>query len=136
MIADDIIEEICSGLLLKDAELWYQLRALLSHMLAHEQRTFLYSLLRILPKKLMIISKPSDADRDVREHTAIGGAAALIAGIIEDNDELRDGLVTWLIGVSGGGVGVDVSIRKAALATLSNDLGSWYALIVSCSWNC
>ncbi len=136
MIADDIIDEICSGLLLKDAELWYQLRALLSHLLAHEQRTFLYSLLRILPKKLMIISKPSDADRDVREHTAIGGAAALIAGIIEDNDELRDGLVTWLIGVSGGGVGVDVSIRKAALATLSNDLGSWYALIVSCSWNC
>jgi len=136
MIADDIIDDICSGLLLKDAELWYQLRALLSHLLAHEQRTFLYSLLRILPKKLMIISKPSDADRDVREHTAIGGAAALIAGIIEDNDELRDGLVTWLIGVSGGGVGVDVSIRKAALATLSNDLGSWYALIVSCSWNC
>ncbi len=136
MMADDIIDEICSGLLLKDAELWYQLRALLSHLLAHEQRTFLYSLLRILPKKLMIISKPSDADRDVREHTAIGGAAALIAGIIEDNDELRDGLVTWLIGVSGGGVGVDVSIRKAALATLSNDLGSWYALIVSCSWNC
>jgi hypothetical protein len=82
MIADDIIDEICSGLLLKDAELWYQLRALLSHLLAHEQRTFLYSLLRILPKKLMIISKPSDADRDVREHTAIGGAAALIAGIV------------------------------------------------------
>ncbi|KAI9879960.1 MAG: telomere binding protein [Pleopsidium flavum] len=121
---DHIIEEICSGLLLKDAGLSYQLRALLNHLLAHERRTFLYSLLRIMPKKFMIMSKLSDDNRDVREDMAIGGAAALIAGVIKDNNELTDSLITWLSGPSGGGVGADVSIRRAALAALSNDLGA------------
>lgn len=96
---------------------------MLNRLLAYEQERFLYSLLRTLPKKLIAASKSSEGNRDFRNDTAVAGAAALLAGITDDNNKLRDELVTWLIGNPGGGIGGDLSIRRAAFAALSLQTG-------------
>ena len=129
MVTDSIIELVYSRLLLAEVDHWSQLHALLNQLPAHQRRTFLYSLLRTMPKTVMNKKEPSHENENIKADPGIGRAAALIAGILTDSSDLTDALVTWLTGASGGGIGQDVRVCRAALAALSNDLGKGCALV-------
>lgn len=116
-------------MLLDEGERWSQLRALLNHLLAHQRRTFLSSILRTMPKNVMNAKEPPKDSADVGADPAVSRGAALVAGIIKDSGDLTDALVTWLTGASAGGIGQDARVCRAALAALTNNLGKEYAFV-------
>jgi hypothetical protein len=58
-----------------------------------------------------------------QDSSQISGAAALLSGVIYNDDNLKDDLVSWLTGTSGGGTGESISIRRVVLAVLARDEG-------------
>lgn len=127
--ADSIIEVVYSGMLLAEVDRWAQLRALLYHFLAHQRKTFLYSILRTMPKNVMHMKEPPDDGGDFKADLAISRGAGLITGVIRDSSDLTDALVAWLTGSSGGGMGQDVRVCRAVLAALSSNLGMGHLLV-------
>ncbi len=127
MNVDQVVEKVYRGLLSQGESFLGVLRRLLGSMLSHEQRNVLYSVLRILPKQDLPLSRSSGDGTlwqgDARE---IGGATSLLAGIVCDNHEkqsLKDELVAWLTGTAGGGIGEDVNIRRVVVVSLKDDYG-------------
>lgn len=116
-------------MLLAEDEHWGQLHALLGQLLAHQRTTFLYSILRTMPKNVMHMKERPNDGGELKADPAIGRGAALITGIIQASSDLTDPLVKWLTVASGGGVGQDVRVCRAALAALSSNLGKKYALV-------
>lgn len=109
---------------MEDDEHWAKLRALLSQLPAHEQRNFLYSLLRVIGKRYFSSSKVSNRDSWwLGDVDVVSGAAALLQGVIRDNETLKENLVAWLTNTWGGGVGEDIGIRRAAIAAIAQDEG-------------
>lgn len=96
--------------------------SLIRSLAVHEQKAFLFSLLRILSKRSL--SKPSSVIKDEKEpehKKTIKGAAALVSNIVQDSTVLKDALADWLTGVSGDGIGQDHAIHRAVIAALSED---------------
>jgi len=118
-------------MLLAEADHWAQLRALLSHFLPHQRTTFLYSVLRTMPKNVMHLKEPPNDGENLKADPAISRGAALITGIIKASNDLTDVLVKWLTVATGGGMGQDVRVCRAVLAALSSNLGKEYALVAS-----
>ncbi|KAH0562622.1 hypothetical protein GP486_002700 [Trichoglossum hirsutum] len=119
---DEIVEQVCSSLLLEDEEQWAKLRALQSQLPAHEQRNFLYSLLRVIGKRHFKSGKASDKDSWWLEDVdVVSGAAALLHGVVGNSESLKENLVVWLTNTWGGGVGEAIGIRRAAIAAIAQD---------------
>ncbi len=127
--ADSIIEVVYSGMLLAEDDHWAQLHAFLGQLLAHQRTTFLYSVLRTMPKNTMHMKERPNDGGDLKADPAIGRGAALITGIIKASGDLTDALVKWLTVASGGGIGQDVRVCRAVLAALSSNLGKGYILV-------
>ena len=53
----------------------------------------------------------------------MSAGAAIIFGVIEDSVILKDGLMSWIIGVSGDGFAHNVLVHRVAIAALSRDNG-------------
>ena len=103
-----------------------KLHSLLSQLPAHEQRNFLYALLRITGKQYFSPDKVSAGESWWHEDgDVVSGAAALLHGVIGDSAPLKESLVSWLTSTWGGGVGEPVGIRRAAIAAISRDEGTF-----------
>ncbi|KAI9887053.1 MAG: telomere binding protein [Watsoniomyces obsoletus] len=109
---DELVEQIGQSLLVGEASSWSQLQKLLRSISRHQQRQFLHSVLRLLSKRLPTKCNPASNQPSA--------AAALLAGIVEENNFLKDTLVEWLTGTSSGG-SLNVTVSIAAIAALSTD---------------
>lgn len=118
------MEAICLSLLLGDDRLLANSVSLIKHLGAHEQRTFLHSILRILSKRHLGDTRSGIHDEKQQDYSkALRGAAALISNLVENNKILKDGLADWLTGMSGDDIGEEINVRRTVISALANDHG-------------
>ncbi|KAH0544155.1 hypothetical protein FGG08_001600 [Glutinoglossum americanum] len=119
---DEVVKQVYSCLLLENGTHWAKFRSLLSQFPAHEQRNFFYALLRTIGKQHFSSGKVSVGDKWwLEDLDVVSGAAALLHGVIRDSETLKENLVAWLTNNWGGGVGEAIGVRRAAVATISQD---------------
>lgn len=121
---DQLVEAIASSLLLGDDHLLTNIISLIQRLGVYEQKSFLYSLLRILSRRHLGGTSGGKHD-EVRQDCskALKGAAALIWKLAKNSTVLKDGLVDWLSGVSGDGIGQEINVRRAVVSALADDHG-------------
>lgn len=95
---------------------------------ANEQKTLLFSIIRILSEMQLSTDGPTQDLRRVGQSTAIGGVAALIKAILDDVQILQDFLVEWLVGVSADAVGYVHITHRAVTVALSSIPGEYLNL--------
>lgn len=112
------------SLLLGDDRLLANHVSLIQNLGAHEQRTVLHSILRNLSERHLGDTRSEIHDEKQQDCSkALGGAAALISNLVENNEILKDGLADWLTGISGDDIGMELNIRRAVVSALANDHG-------------
>ncbi|KFY38918.1 hypothetical protein V495_06279 [Pseudogymnoascus sp. VKM F-4514 (FW-929)] len=116
----DVILEAVLDLVLGAEDDLKVLQKLLDIIPTYEQKSVLNCALRLLVKRHL----PSDANYgDVawwKEDTArISAGAAYLGTIINGNTARKDLLLSWMTGLPGAGIGEPISIRRAAIAAVS-----------------
>lgn len=128
---DHLVEAVCSSLIYGDDTFLINYRSLIKNMGVQEQKTSLYSLLRILSKhRLPSFTGTLSYDEQQEDTRILCGAAALISFLVKDSDILKDALISWLTGGSGDGIGQGKAIRRAVIAALSDDHGREFNWVV------
>ena len=97
----------------------------MSTLSAHEQKTLLYSIIRILSKEYLSREGPAQGWKCEAQSQAIGGVAALIRAIVGVVPALQDDLVEWLVGLSADAVGQVHKAHRAVIAALSSISGGY-----------
>ena len=97
----------------------------MSTLSAHEQKTLLYSIIRILSKQYLSTEGPSQGWKREDQSQAIGGVAALIRAIVGVVPALQDDLVEWLVGLSADAVSQVHEAHRAVIAALSSISGGY-----------
>lgn len=121
---DQIVEALYSSLMVGMASSVAKLQALMHRLHVHEQRTVLYSMIRIVSKRCLSVEKPFDLlDTQAPENSTVGGIAGLLAALTQDNPALKDALVEWLTGISGGSIAHSHDTHRAVLAAITPDQG-------------
>lgn len=121
---DQIVEALYSSLIVGIASSVAKLQALLHQLHVHEQRTVLYSMIRIVSKRCLSTEKPFDLlDTSASENSTVGGLAGLLVAITQDSSALKDALVEWLTSISGGGIAHLHDTHRAVLAAITPDQG-------------
>ena len=95
-------------------------KSLIAKLSVHEQRIFLYSVIRILSKQHLRTDVSSQNVKDHGQKKTIGGVASLLRAIVGDVPSLQDNLVEWLVGVSADAVGQANSAHRAVIVALSS----------------
>lgn len=111
----------CSDLINGDDHSMRIVKCIIAILAVHEQKQLLYTLLRLLSRRLI-----SEVDKYARsnskfEDKAIGGVAALLATLVYDSSSLHDLLVNWLIGPSAEAAAQNHKAHQAVILTLSKD---------------
>ena len=102
-------------------------RRVLGRSSNHEQRSIIYSLLRIISKYHKLNDGFPNSDKQLHERDRIVcGAAALVARLARDSSNIGDALVDWVVGTFGDGASFGVGIRRAVVAALSSNQGKYY----------
>jgi telomere length regulation protein len=91
---------------------------LFSNLANTEQRTLLFSILKIIAA---VHLNPLNDSNPSEEETVISAAAGLINLFVGDDTKYLSYLVTWLTSANGAGLGDAIGIRRAVLAVLSSD---------------
>ena len=99
-------------------------RSLFSNLATYDQKSILYTILRIFSEgHILSTTYVNNADVDMKQTNTVGGLAAFITFLINDQSYIQDALIEWLAGISGGSTGVDTTIRRAVVAALAYNLG-------------
>ena len=130
---DQLVQAAFSGLLSGDNRPLQRCRSVVARLSAHEQRNFLYSLIRILSKQHLRTEAPFQGPKREGQSKAIGGVASLLRAIVGDIPSLQDNLVDWLVGVSADAVGHVHSAHRAVIAALSSIPGLYLGPVLQCS---
>ena len=117
---DQLVRAGFSDLLGGDSRSLQRCKSLLARLSAHEQRSLLYSIIRILSKENLRTEVPSQHPKREGQSKAIGGIASLIRAMVRDVPILQDNLVEWLIGVSADAVGQLHNAHRAVIVALSS----------------
>lgn len=124
------MQSFCFTLLLESNGDWTAFRKVCDELTAHQQKTLLRCVLRVLSKRL------AEGHDDKKEPLAldatalnVAAGASLISGVCHQNDMLLDELVSWLSTVNGGGVGEPIDIRRAAVCVVAQKEGRSSVLI-------
>lgn len=97
-------------------------RAVISSSSSFEQKTLLYSVVRVLSQQQLSTSGNQRVEpKAALENRAISGVAAVIAELTKDAPDLQDSLIEWLTAISSGAVGQSHNTQRAVIATLSCD---------------
>ena len=128
---ESVIKEIVTSLLLQRQIYSIQFEGLLSNLPTFEQRSFIYSLLRLLSRDYLssIVTSEDDslwwhADKGIVSATA--GLINLVLGVEESR---KSHLMSWLTSSSGAGVGDGIAIRRAVITALAVDKNDVEALL-------
>ncbi|OBT47587.1 hypothetical protein VE00_02964 [Pseudogymnoascus sp. WSF 3629] len=129
----DVILEAVLDLVLGAEDDLKVLQKLLDIIPTYEQKSVLNCALRLLVKRHL----PSDPNYgDVawwQEDTArVSAGAAYLNTIINGNASRKDLLLSWMTGLPGAGIGEPISIRRAAIAAVSNSKYDLEAILEKC----
>jgi telomere length regulation protein len=93
-----------------------------SHLPSLEQRSLLYTVMKILSRDNLSLDITSEDDSKWwQANMVVVSAAAKLLDILIAGDEVRKNfLISWLTNSSGAGIGEGIAIRRAAIAALSN----------------
>lgn len=122
---DQLLQAEFFDLLSGDQHSMQRCKSLISRLSAHEQKTWMYSLVRILSKQHLLMEGPSQNLMREGQKRAVGGVASLLGAIVGDVSTLQDNLVEWLIGVSADAVGHVHNAHRAVIAAFSSIPGSF-----------
>ncbi|SLM40090.1 Telomere length regulation protein, conserved domain [Lasallia pustulata] len=119
---DQVIEALYASLIVGVASATAKLRALIDRLHVHEQRTVLYSMIRIVSKRCLSADEPVNfSDTQASNKSTIGGLTGLLAALTQDSPALKDALVEWLTGISGGGIPHSNDTHRAVIAAIAPD---------------
>lgn len=117
----------------KDGEL-RRLQKLVGLLPVHDKRTFAFSLLRVVSAEHLGTARGGHDDGDDsddsdgsatgwwrRDAARVAGAAALLAGFVLHDDDVRALVLAWLTATAGGGVGEPLGLRRALVAVIAQD---------------
>ncbi|ETN36982.1 uncharacterized protein HMPREF1541_07970 [Cyphellophora europaea CBS 101466] len=119
--ADTFVSELYHSLLLGNQALWTPLRTLLNHLTAQEQRLFFDAMLRDLVRKYLRhgpVTSPSQKN-GLESESNVGGVAAMVSGMAQNNTVLEDHIVQWLTSTNGKYASLGLDTRRAVIATLA-----------------
>lgn len=111
-------------LLFRDHALWTVMHTLVSSLPSHDQKSLFDTILCDLARKHLggNLSAGEKACLDSKS-PAIGGVAAMIKGLVENNILLQTHLTHWLTSATGQYLGLGLDSRRAVTASLSTDKG-------------
>ena len=104
----------------------------MARLSAREQKTLLYSIIRILSSHHLLTEGPLRDSRHEGQSKVIGGVAALITAIVGDVPTLQDDLVEWLVGISADAVGQVHNAHRAVIASLSSTPSKYLDSVLQC----
>ncbi|RFU36062.1 hypothetical protein B7463_g276, partial [Scytalidium lignicola] len=119
---ENIIKEILRALLLRH-EGNQQFTRLLNELPNSEQKNVLQAILKIASKEYLSSTVISE-DNTLWWHTdaeVVSAVAGLVQIVMYNNELIKEALIAWLTTSTGAGVGDSISIRRAAIAALSNN---------------
>ena len=102
-------------------------QTLLRSLAFPEQKSYLYSLIRILSKRHLSHKGNEEIYGKGSKNGALNGVSALIALFVEGNPQLQDALVGWLAGTSADSVSQSHDTHRAVIVAISSDKGTSYA---------
>ena len=101
-----------------------KISSLIQYLSHHDQISFFHSMLRVISKQPQFVAlNDQDHPESQEQNDAISAGAAVIFGIVQDSAGLRDGLMNWIIGVSGDGFAHNLRMHRSGIAALSRDNG-------------
>lgn len=122
---DQLVRAAFSDLLGGDSRSLPRVKTLMERVSAHEQKTLLYCIIRILSEMHLFTNGPTQDLRREGQSKAVEGAAALIKAVVGDLQLLLDYLVEWLVGVSADAVAYGHVAHRAVIAALSSIPGEY-----------
>lgn len=101
-----------------------KITSLIQHLSHHDQISFFQSMLRVLSKQPQFLAlDKGNRSESQEQNKAVSAGAAIIYRIIQDSVTLKDGLMNWIIGVSGDGFAHNILMHRSGIAALSRDHG-------------
>ena len=111
-----------------------RLQKLVGLLPVHDKRSFAFSLLRVVAAEHLGTARGGHDDGDDgddddggatgwwrRDAVQVAGAAALLAGFVLYDDDVRALVLAWLTATTGGGVGEPLGLRRALVAVIAQD---------------
>lgn len=120
-LSDALVSELYHSLLLGKQALWTPIRQLLHHLSVQEQRLFFDAMLRDLVRKYLRYGPVTTTSQKngLESESNIGGVAAMVAGMAQNNSVLEEHIVEWLTSTSGEYANLGLDTRRAVIATLA-----------------
>ena len=125
---DQLLRAAFLNLLSGDHRSLQNCKSLIARLSAREQRTVLYSVIRVLSKQQLQTAASSQHPTREGQSKAIGGIASLLGAIVRDVPGLQENLVEWLVGLSADAVGQVHNAHRAVIAALSSIPGLYLEL--------
>ena len=119
-IPDAFISSLYLSLLLENRALWTPLQQLLQCLSDRDQRAFFDGMLLDLVRKYLrnpFLQNQYDQN-GLENQAAIGGVAAMVAGLVQGNKVLEEHIERWLTTTTGEYANLGLDTRRAVVATL------------------
>lgn len=92
----------------------------------HEQKTVLFSLIRILAQRYLPSDYPSDSNLKITVRGGdLGGVAAVLKTLVNNLPDLQGYLSEWLAGISANAIGQSHFMHRAVVAVICQDIGEY-----------
>lgn len=123
---DIVVQESITGLLLQVDNYSSHFSKLCINLSNSDQRKVIHSLLRMCSTQFLSSESTTNSVNYInqwwkKDVMPVSAVAALISATITGNDIIKAHLLSWLSGNFGAGIGEGVSIRRSAIAAISND---------------
>ena len=106
--------------------MWTPLHLLLVQLPQTDQTAFFNTMLRDLTRRYLKKTPfGTGVETEVDSDNSISGVAAIVKGLVAQNDNLKGLLVDWLTATSGEYAILGLDTRRAIVATLALHEGTW-----------
>lgn len=124
-VPDPLITEIYTSLLLGKRALWTTLHNLVQPLPAYDQIGLFDTILRDLARKFLPGGLGTVKDRDsLRDNSStVGGVAAMVKGLVQNNAILEAHVVHWLTSTTGDYAALGLDTRRAVIVNLASAQG-------------
>ncbi|KAK5199201.1 telomere binding protein [Exophiala xenobiotica] len=127
---DALVTELYTSLLLGEHALWTVMHLLLQSLPSYDQRALFDTILRDLARRFLHNNlNVEDQETMTLSMPAVGGVAAMVKGLLQNNQVLQAHLTHWLTSTNGEYTGLGLGVRRAVTATLSADHDKLQAIL-------
>ncbi|KAJ9502393.1 telomere binding protein [Exophiala xenobiotica] len=127
---DALVTELYTSLLLGEHALWTVMHLLLQSLPSYDQRALFDTILRDLARRFLHSNlNVEDQETMTLSMPAVGGVAAMVKGLVQNNQVLQAHLTHWLTSTNGEYAGLGLGVRRAVTATLSSDQDKLQAIL-------